>query len=65
MKKESDSVKSDHLAILKKPTRVLLHGVHPPQKNVRVEEVTGRLHLAHDLHLTGKVKAEVRVRKRN
>lgn len=39
------------------PTLLWLHGVHFTQKNVGVEEVNNRLHLAYHLYLNRKVKA--------
>lgn len=53
MKKEtSDLAKSDYLEIFKRVTAnaVLLHRIHFPQKELRVEEVNDRLHLAYYLH---------------
>lgn len=53
MKKEtSDLAKSDYLEIFKRVTAnaVLLHRIHFPQKELRVEEVNNRLHLAYYLH---------------
>lgn len=62
MKKKSDLVKSDHLAILKSViphTGVDAWSKFYWEKKWRVEEVNNRLHLAANLYLNRKVKAEV------